>query len=51
MSYYNKFSNQPKRMTKAKADKLYRRSQKKFRSYNRRGGLFGIAFKRGIIRF
>lgn len=37
--------------TKKGVDKMYRASQKKFRSYKRRGGLFGIAFKRGIIRF
>jgi len=37
------------KMTKKKADKLFRASQKKYRSYKKRGGLIGIAKKRGLL--
>ncbi len=32
-----------------KADKLYRKEKKKMRAYKKRGGLKGIAKKRGLI--
>lgn len=38
-------------MNKNKADKLFRRALKKNRSYKKRGGMLGLAKRRGLTYF